>query len=92
MDFTGIAWWVYVLTVVGGFGFGILQSLLVKKSLMGEKRHQWLYMLKYLLWGGVLCGLALLSVPVMLVFAVAASTTMLGSTAVLYHKARKEAP
>ena len=92
MDFTGIAWWVYMLTVVGGIGFGILQSLLVKKSLLGEKRHQWLYMLKYLLWGGVLCGLALLSVPVMLVFAVAASAAMLASTAVLYHKARKEAP
>ena len=54
MDFTGIAWWVYMLTVVGGIGFGILQSLLVKKSLLGEKRHQWLYLLKYLLWGGVL--------------------------------------
>ena len=92
MDFTGIAWWVYALTVVGGCGFGILQSLLVRKSLLGAKRHQWLYLLKYLLWGGVLCGLALLSVPVMLVFAVAASTTLLASTAVLYHKARKEAP
>ena len=91
MDFSGIEWWAYVLTAAGGLVFGILQGRLMKWAYLAQCPHPWMFGIKFLLWALALVGLALISVPLLLVFVVASTITLGVSSAVFYHKAQKEA-
>lgn len=91
MDFASVAWWAYALSGVVGIGFGVLQSLFVKWAAMGEHPHKWLYALKFALWAVSLAVFALISIPLLLVFTVVATVTLLAGSAMLYRKAMKEA-
>jgi O-antigen/teichoic acid export membrane protein len=83
-------WWSYGLAVVGGIGFGFLQLLLLRKSMLGQDRHKWLIAVKFLLWGAALAAVALISVILLLVFTVTATLTLLCGAWLLLRKARKE--
>ncbi|MDD3213865.1 MAG: hypothetical protein PHY64_09320, partial [Eubacteriales bacterium] len=72
-------------------GFGFLQSLLMKRALLGEKPKKWLYLVKSLLWVAALVAMALISIPLLLVFTVAASAMLLTISALLYRKSQKGA-
>ena len=91
MDFASVAWWAYLLGALGGLLFGLLQSLLVKRAVLGEHPRKWLYAVKFGVWALALTGLALLSLPVLLVFVVAATVTQVIGSMVAYQKAQKEA-
>ena len=81
----------YVLTALGGLGFGAFQSWLVKRAAMGEKPRGWLYGLKFALWAAALAGVALISLPLLIVFVVAASLSLLVGSIIMYLRAQKEA-
>ena len=91
MDFTGIVWWAYIVTGIAGIGFGILQSLVMKHAVLGAQPRQWLYVVKLALWAVALGVMALISVALLLVFAVVASITLVIGSALIYHRAQKEA-
>ena len=91
MDFSGIAWWAYGATALAGLAFGILQSLLVKSAVMGKQPRHWLYPLKLGLWAAALLIMGLISPPLLVVFAVVASITLLVGSAIFFRKAQKEA-
>ena len=52
---------------------------------------QWLYVVKLALWAVALGVMALISVALLLVFAVVASITLVIGSALIYHRAQKEA-
>ena len=91
MDFSGIAWWAYLVGAVAGAGFGVLQSMLLRSAMLAEPPRKWLYAVKYVLWAAALTVMALISVPLLLVFAVAASITLIVGSALLYRKVQREA-
>jgi len=91
MDFAGIAWWAYLLAASAGAGFGVLQSLIMKRALLEEQAKKWLYAVKYALWAVALAVMALVSIPLLLVFVVAASITLVIVSLLIYRKAQKGA-
>lgn len=91
MDFASVAWWAYGIVALCGILFGLLQSLLMRKALMGETPRKWLYAVKLGLWGVILVILAVISLPLLVAFVPAASVTMLAGSVILYRKAQREA-
>lgn len=91
MDFASVAWWAYGLAVLGGAGFGVLQSLLVKLAVLGRRQAKWLYAVKMAVWAVALVGVGLISLPLLVVFTAAASILQGVASAVIYKKAQKEA-
>ena len=91
MDFTNVPLLHYVLTALGGLGLGAFQSWLVKRAAMGEKPRSWLYALKFALWAAALAGVALISLPLLIVFVVTASLSLLVGSIIMYLRAQKEA-
>lgn len=91
MDFSAVPGWAYAATAMVGLGFGLLQSYLMKRSLLGENPRRWLYLLKVLLWAAALTVIAFVSLPLLIVFTAVASLTLLVGSAFLYRKAQKEA-
>jgi len=91
MDFASVAWWAYLLAASAGAGFGVLQSLLMKRALLGEQPKKWLYAVKVLLWTAALVVMALISIPLLLAFVVIASITLIIASMLLYRKAQKGA-
>ncbi len=87
MDFASVAWWAYLLIIPAAIGFGVLQSLLMKRAALGDKPKKGLFVLKLVLWTVALLITALIAIPLLLVFAVVASATMIIITALLYRKA-----
>lgn len=91
MDFASVSWWAYALAVLGGFGFGALQSLLVKLAVLGKRKARWLYAVKMTVWAVALVGVGLISLPLLVVFTAAASVAQMVGSALIYAKAKKEA-
>lgn len=91
MNFAGIAWWAYLLTAMAGVGFGLVQGLLMKRAVLGDKPKKWLYFVKSFLWVAALVIMALISIPLLLVFTIASSITLLTISALLYRKSQKGA-
>ena len=90
MDFAAIAWWIYLLAVLAGCGFGVCQSLLLKRAVFTDKPRKWLYAVKLILWAVAFTVIALYSIPLLLAFAVGSSVTMLVLSLYLYRNTRKE--
>ena len=91
MDFSSIAWWAYCITALAGLTFGVLQSRMIQSAVLGKQPRKWLYAVKLGLWAVALLVMAMISLPLLIVFVVIASITMLVGSALLYHKAQKEA-
>jgi hypothetical protein len=91
MDFASVAWWAYGLAAAAGVGFGILQSLLMKRAVLGDQPKKWLYGLKILLWAAMLAVMALISIPLLLVFVLGASVSMVTVSMLIYRKTQKGA-
>ncbi|MCE5342137.1 MAG: hypothetical protein LLF96_00920 [Eubacteriales bacterium] len=91
MDFANIAWWAYLLTTLAGLGFGFFQSLLMKRAVLGEKPQRWLFALKAALWIAALVLMALVSIPLLLVFVVVASLMLLIVSLRMFLKTQKGA-
>ncbi len=91
MDFAQVAWWAYLAAGAAGAGFGVLQSLLMKRALLGEKPKKGLYAVKLLLWAAALTGMAFISVPLLLAFVAAASVTLIAVSFLLYQRSQKGA-
>ena len=91
MDFASIALWAYMLTAVFGLCFGVLHSILLKHAVFTKEPRKWLYGVKFVLWAAALVIMALVSLPLLIVFVVAASITLLFGSVIFYHKAQKEA-
>ena len=83
-------WWGYGLAIAGGIGFGYLQIWLLRKSLQGEGPLKWLIAVKFFLWTAALVALAMVSISLLLVFAVTASVTLLGGSWLLFRKTQGE--
>jgi len=91
MDFSSITWWGYAIVVAIGVGFGILQSVMMRGAMLGDKPRKWLYAVKLLLWAVALVVMAIISLPLLVVFVAVASLTLLIGTAIVYRKAQREA-
>ena len=91
MDFASIVWWAYLITALAGLGFGVLQCILLKYAVFAQPPRRWMYAIKFGLWALALVVMALVSLPLLVVFAVAASITLLVGSAWLYIKAQREA-
>lgn len=91
MNFAGIALGAYMITAVVGLCFGVLQSILLKQAVFVKEPRKWLYGVKFGLWAVALVIMALISLPLLIVFVVAASITLLVGSAFFYHRAQKEA-
>ncbi len=86
-----IPWWGYALTGVAGLGFGILQVWLMGRSLQDGKPKPWLFAVKLLLWAVALVGIGLISIPLVLLFAVIGSIVLLCGSFWTYCRAQKGA-
>jgi hypothetical protein len=91
MDFASVAWWAYGLAVLAGAGFGVLQSMLMKRALLGDNPQKGLYAVKFILWAAALVVAALISIPLLLAFVVAASVTLVFVSLRIYKKTQKGA-
>jgi hypothetical protein len=90
MDFTGVIWWAYPLTVLAGIGIGLLQSVLLRRAALNETPKRWMFAVKTLLWLAALALMALVSIPLLLVFVLVASLTYLIVSLFFIHQIRKE--
>jgi hypothetical protein len=91
MSFVGIAWWSYLLTALAGIALGMLQSLLLKRAVLGEHPQKWVLSVKVFLWAVALICIAFISIPLLVVFAVVSSATHIVVSMGIYRKIRKEA-
>jgi hypothetical protein len=90
MNFAGVVWWAYLLAALAGLGFGFLQSVLMKRAVLGENHNRWLFAVKAALWIVALVLMALVSLSLLLVFVVIASITLLIVSLRIFHQTQKE--
>lgn len=90
MDFSAVAGWAYFATGVLAVGFGLLQCRLTGLCLTARKPRYGLIALKLCLWAAAMTALALLSLPLLVVFTAIGTLAMLAGMARLYQKQRKE--
>ena len=76
-SFAVTPWWLMALSGALGIGLGYVQTRLLFRAVAREKRRGLLIALKTALWIGPLVGLALYSVPLLLIVTVFATGTML---------------
>lgn len=91
MHFADVAWWGYLLTVLSGIAFGAFQSLILKRAVFDVKSRRILLPLKFFLWAAALLGAAFIAIPVLLVFTLSSSVTLLVLSTLFYRKAQREA-
>ncbi|NLI20376.1 MAG: hypothetical protein GX418_02325 [Clostridiales bacterium] len=91
MDFSSVTWWGYGLIALAGLGFGLLQNRLMRRASLGDRPRRWLFPVKLGLWAGALIVLALVSLPLLVVFVAVSTLTLIGGLIPLYREARKEA-
>ena len=92
MEFSTIPWYLYLVAALTGIGFGALQAWLMKRAVLDEKPHRWLFFLKVGLWAAALAGWAMASIPLLLAFTLTATLALLSVTWSLYRLARKKVP
>ena len=85
-----VPWWGFALVGVGSVAFGIFQTYLMRRAMEGGKPKPWLFVVKLLLWVILLVALGLLSIPLLILFVVVGSVTMLAGNAAIYRKAQKK--
>ena len=90
MDFSKVAWWAYLCTAVVAVLFGAMQCRWTQKAFSGAKPRYGLYGAKMLLWAAAMAGAAMIALPLLIVFVLCATLSMLAAMAALYRRRRKE--
>ena len=89
--FSQTPWWGYLICAVLAVVFGVLQAALLSRAVFDKPPRRWLLAVKLALWAAAFTLSALVSIPVLLVFALASTLSMLCRALFIAQKARKEA-
>lgn len=90
MAFSLVPWWAYLLIVTAALAFGGFQCYLAKRAVSDGKPKVTLIIVKLGLWLAALISMAVISLPLLLIFVAGATVALMSGMVFLYRNSQKE--